>query len=78
MLQRKKKLVPERVALSVNEGLLIGDDVGMADRGQDAHFVKRVLLFLFVQVAESNFFECVLGVVLNSLNLVDYGIRSFA
>lgn len=70
--------VPERLALLVEEGLLVLDHVLGADGGEDADLVEGVLLFLFAEVLHFDFLECVDLVVLDALDLVDGAVRSFA
>ena len=69
-------MVPQTFALQ--EGLLIADDVFVADGGQDAYLVECILGFLVGKVAEFDFLEGVGVPISEPFDFVDGGIGALA
>ena len=61
--------LPERVGL--DEGMLIADDVGGVEGGEDADLVEGVLLLLVREIVHLHFLEGVDLGVGDALHLVD-------
>ena len=68
--------LPKGTARVIDEGLLVGNDVGMRNRCQNPHLVERILFLLVGEVEHLDFLEGVDIVVLLTANLVDTAVGS--
>jgi hypothetical protein len=71
------KILKEVGAL-INETLLVADDVGVVDGGEDAYLVQCVLLLAFVEVVQLDLLDRVDLVVDEAFGLVDAGVGALA
>jgi hypothetical protein len=62
----------------VEEGLLVRDDVGVVETGEDSDFVEGVLLLLLGEGFQFHFFEGVDLVVFVPSHFVDAGVGAQA
>jgi hypothetical protein len=69
--------LPQGVGTVLPEGLLVADDIRVADGGDDPDFVEGVFLFLLVEVAELDALEGVLVVVGEPTDFVDGAVGPF-
>lgn len=70
--------VPQRGALVLEEGLAVGDDVRVAQRGQDAHLVQRVGFLFVAELQELDALERVVFAVGRAAHPVDGGEGALA
>ena len=68
--------LPEGIAF--DEGVLVSDNVGAFDWGEDSDFVECILLLFFGEIGHFDFFEGVDLGVEDSLYFVDTGVSSFS
>lgn len=61
----------ETVGGRVDEGLLVPDNVGVLDRGQDAHLVECVVLLLLAQVLQLHLLQRILLPIMDSFDLIN-------
>ncbi len=70
--------LPERLARVREKSLLVCDDVGVFDGGQNAHLIEGVLLLLLAQVDKLDLLKRVLLVISQPPHSVDRGVRPLA
>jgi hypothetical protein len=68
--------LPQTTAGLVDEGLFVGNDVGVVNAGQDAHLIEGVLFLLVTEVQHLNFLKGVNAVVLGPAHFVNGGVGS--
>jgi hypothetical protein len=68
--------VPKGLSRGVVESLLVADDVGVADGGEDAHLVDGVVNLSVGEVHQFHLFEGIDGFVDQPLHLVDARVSS--
>ena len=62
MVKRAAHL-PKRACAFVDEGLVVGADVLVLDRGEDSHLVERILFLLVRELAHLDLLEGVLDAI---------------
>ena len=62
-LEIAHKDLPERASAFVNEGLMVGTDVLVLDRGKDSHLIESVLFLLVGELAHLDLFQGVLDAI---------------
>ena len=67
------KEVPKAVTVGIVEGLLVGDDVGMAEGGQNSDLVDGILDFFLGFVIQFDCFEGVYALIFEPTNFEDVG-----
>ncbi len=58
--------------------MLVANNVGTFDRGQDTDLVECILLLFLGEIGHFDFFECINLWIDNSLNFVDTGVGSLS
>ena len=67
---------PQTLTRLVNKGLLVFDDIGVLDGGENPDLVEGIFLLFLRQIKELDSFESVVGVVSETLYLVHAAVSS--
>ena len=70
--------IPQLVGVLLDECLLVGNDAGVGDGGEDPDFIESILFFLLGEVVHFDFLHGVLLVVDEALDPVDRRVGPFA